>query len=227
MKVVVIIPAFNPDNKLINLVNELKSVYEKIIVVDDGSDNKNIFKKIENDCVILKHDKNYGKGRAIKTGLIYYMDNDLKNYCGVVLADADGQHIKEDIINVSNELEKNDEFILGTRLFNTKEVPFRNKIGNRITSWLFKKLYGIYLKDTQTGLRAIPNKLIPEMINISGYRFEYEMNVLTYLVKKKKRIVECDIHSVYLIDSNKKSHFKVIKDSYKIYKLMFKNRKMS
>ena len=85
-------------------------------------------------------------------------------------------------------------------------------------------LYGVYLKDTQTGLRAYPNRLIDFLINVSGSRFEYEMNVLIELVKKKEEIVEIDIETVYLHDSNRRSNFKVLKDSYCIYKLMFKNK---
>ena len=126
---------------------------------------------------------------------------------------------------MSDLVEKKDKFILGTRLFNTKETPLRNKLGNRITSKYFKMLYGVYLKDTQTGLRAFPNRLIPEMIEIEGERFEYEINVLIHFVRKHEEIIEHDIKTIYLLNSNKKSHFKVFRDSYKIYSLMWKKRR--
>ena len=120
----------------------------------------------------------------------------------------------------------NNKYVLGTRLFNTKETPLRNKTGNRITSKVFYKFFGVYLKDTQTGLRAIPNRLIDLMISIEGERFEYEMNVLIDLVRHGEKILEEDIKTVYLYNSNKKSNFRVVKDSWKIYKLMFKRRKV-
>ena len=126
---------------------------------------------------------------------------------------------------MSELVEKEDKFVLGTRLFNTKETPFRNKLGNRITSRVFKWIYKVYIKDTQTGLRAIPNRLLKDMIEVEGSRFEYELNVLIKLVKMNEEIVEYDIKTVYLKDSNKGSHFNVFKDSYRIYKIMFDGRK--
>lgn len=226
MKVIPIIPSLNPDEKLIGLVDELRREYNKIIIVNDGSKSKDIFNKLNEykECIILTHEHNLGKGEALKTAYRYYQDNLGKDNLGVICLDSDGQHLPQDAIKMSKLLEKEDKFILGTRLFNTKETPLRNKIGNRITSRVFKWIYKVYLKDTQTGLRAIPNRLINEMIKIPGSRFEYELNVLIKLVKLKEEIIEYDINTVYLKDSNKKSHFKVIKDSIKIYKTMFNGR---
>ena len=227
MKVVPVIPSLNPDDELIKLVAELKEYYQDIIIVDDGSQIKDIFDKLKkiDGCIILTHEINRGKGDSLKTAFNYYLDNLSNKYIGVICLDADGQHLPTDAISICKILEEKDKFILGTRLFNTKTTPIRNKIGNRITSRVFKWLYKIYLKDTQTGLRAIPNRLIKTVINVDGSRFEYELNVLIKLVKLKEDIIEHDIKTVYLKNSNKKSHFKVLKDSYKIYKIMFNGRK--
>lgn len=224
MRVVPIIPALNPDDKLIKLVGELKKKFKNIIVVNDGSESDLVFKKISRDCIILTHEINKGKGEALKTAFNYYLDN-LNNNLGVICLDADGQHLPTDAIKLSEVLEKEDKFVLGTRLFNTKSTPLRNKIGNRITSRVFKWFYKVYLKDTQTGLRAIPNRLINPLLEVEGSRFEYELNALIKLVKMKEEIQEVDIKTVYLKHSNKKSHFKVLKDSFRIYKTMFKGRK--
>ena len=224
MKIVPIIPALNPDKKLIKLVNELKENYKDIIIVNDGSENDDIFKEISG-CTILTHEVNKGKGEALKTAFKYYLDNLSNKYKGVVCLDADGQHLPTDAINMSKIVLDKDVFVLGTRLFNTKSTPLRNKTGNRITSRIFKWLYKVYLKDTQTGLRAIPNRLIKPLLKVDGSRFEYELNVLIKLVKMKEEIYEYDIKTVYLKDSNKKSHYKVFKDSYNVYKVLFKGRK--
>ena len=228
MKVIPIIPALNPDLKLIQSVNELiKKGFEKIIIINDGSENTKIFDELSKnkECIIINHDVNKGKGCALKTAFSYYKDNFIDDYYGVITLDADGQHHINDIVNISNILVDNNLFILGTRLFNTKETPFRNKMGNRITSFVFDKLYGVYLKDTQTGLRAIPNHLIDLHLNTQGERFEYEINALIDLVKNKEKILQINIKTVYLEDSNKHSHFNPFKDSYKIYKILFKRSK--
>lgn len=227
MKVVPIIPALNPEDKLIKLVKELKKDFDDIIVVNDGSESDEIFKRLKDtkDCVILTHEVNKGKGEALKTAYRYYLKNFSKKYLGVIALDADGQHLPTDAVSISKLLEKEDKFILGTRLFNTKETPFRNKLGNRITSRVFKWFYKVYIKDTQTGLRATPNRLIKPLLEVAGSRFEYELNVLIKLVKMKEEILEYNIKTVYLENSNKKSHFKVFRDSYQIYKIMFNGRK--
>ena len=229
MKVVPIIPSLNPDNTLIKIIKELRNYYQKIIIVNDGSQDDSIFKKlgIYKECIVLNHEENKGKGEALKTAFRYYLKNLSKEYLGVVCLDSDGQHLLEDVIRVSKLLEHENKFILGTRLFNTKETPLRNKVGNRMTSKVFKYFYKVYLKDTQTGLRAIPNYLLSKIINVPGSRFEYELNVLIMLIKQKEDIIECDINTVYLENSNKKSHFKVVKDSVRIYKIMIKGKKNS
>ena len=228
MNFIPVIPSLNPDARLIKLVSDLISNnFNKIIIVDDGSEDKIIFNKLKEhkEVIVLTHDVNKGKGAALKTAFSYYKDKLLKDYKGLVCLDSDGQHLVRDAINIGKVMVKENKYTLGTRLFNTKETPLRNKTGNRITSRVFKRLYGVYLKDTQTGLRAIPNRLIDFMLNVSGDHFEYEMNVLIDLVKNGEKIIEEDIKTVYLENSNKKSNFKVIKDSYKIYKNMFKRRK--
>ena len=226
MKVVPIIPSLDPDNRLIILVDNLiKSGYKKIIIVNDGTKEKTIFNKLKeyNECVILTHNINKGKGEALKTAFKFYKENLLDNYKGVICLDSDGQHTVEDTLNISHKLIKTNNFILGTRLFNTK-TPIRNKLGNRITSLIFKILYKKYIKDTQTGLRAIPNRLIDMHLNTEGSRFEYEINTLINLVLDKERIEEVDIKTIYLKDSNKHSHFNPIIDSYKVYKVLFRGK---
>lgn len=228
MKVIPIIPSLNPDYKLLVLVDELiKNDFDKIIIVDDGSAKKELFDELKNkkECVVLTHEVNKGKGCALKTAFKYYNDNFNNDYKGVITIDSDGQHQVSDVVKISNILEDNDLFILGTRLFNTKETPLRNKTGNRITSMVFKWLYKVYLKDTQTGLRAIPNRLIDLHLNSFGERFEYEINALIDLVKAKEKILQIDIQTIYLENSNKNSHFNPFKDSYRIYKILFQRRK--
>lgn len=226
MKVVPIIPSLDPDNRLITLVDNLiKSGYKKIIIVNDGTKEKTIFNKLKKykECIIITHNINKGKGEALKTAFKYYKENLLDNYKGVICLDSDGQHTVEDTLNIHHKLLETNNFILGTRLFNTK-TPIRNKIGNRITSLIFKILYKKYIKDTQTGLRAIPNRLIDMHLNTEGSRFEYEINALINLVLNKEVIEEIDVKTVYLKDSNKHSHFNPIKDSYRVYKVLFRGK---
>lgn len=213
----IIIPAYNPDYHLINLVKKLKKY--NIIIVDDGSKSKEIFKSL-NNITILKHEVNKGKGQAMKTAMEYVYKNTKEE--GIIFVDADGQHKPKDIEKIINIFNRNkDSIILGIRQFD-KEVPFKSRMGNKITKYLFRLFTGKNIQDTQTGLRALNTKYIPFLLKIEGNRYEYEMNMLLEIVSNKINIIEVPIETVYEDKKNSTSHFKVIKDSFLIYKKFLK-----
>lgn len=218
----IIIPAYEPDKRLLKLLYALhENTDTKLIIVNDGSNSntKPIFEEAEKYGVVLTHEKNYGKGKAVKTALEYI--NAQKMTGNVVIADADGQHNENDIILLLEKSVQNPEsFIIGVRDFLGK-VPMRSQMGNQITRVVFRLLSGKWLKDTQTGLRSFHTSLIPWLLAIPGERYEYETNVLLMCVKESIPIVEIPIETIYL-DGNQSSHFHVVKDSLKIYKNMFR-----
>lgn len=213
--IVIIIPAYNPDEKLIDVVNKiLECGIDKIIIVNDGSKKQDIFNKIKDRVKILTHQENKGKGQALKTAFQYCVENE-RNIIGVITVDADGQHAIKDVIKLYTTL--NDTIILGTRNFN--KAPFFSKIGNKFINRKIEKKTNIKLKDSQTGLRAIPERYLVDFMNIKGNRYEYETNMLLYCINNKIPIKECDINTIY-IDKNNGSNFKKISDSIQVYKAL-------
>ena len=220
MKPVIIIPALNPDEKLINLVGKLKKGNLPIVIINDGSKKEcaDIFEILKSrfQCDIFTHTKNMGKGAAIKTGIRYSFQRYPKS-CGYVTADSDGQHAAEDILKVAEILGKNpDSMILGSRNFSKKNVPSKSRWGNRITSFIFLISVGKKCPDTQTGLRGIPKKFTHICVSVPGDRFEYEMNMLLEFVRNKISFVYVPIATIYL-ENNKSSHFNPVRDSVRIY----------
>lgn len=214
---IVIIPSLNPSDKLISIINELiKNNIKDIIVIDDGSSNKDIFNKLNKDVLVLHHETNLGKGVAIKTG-VKYANNNFKNIKGYIFMDGDGQHLTKDVIKVIKEMNTSNEIIFGVRDFNDSNVPKRSKIGNNFSSWYYKLLTGINMPDTQTGLRAIPYRYTKILLNTPGERYEYEMNFLNYLGLHKILFKTVKINTVYE-DNNSVSHFRIVEDSIRIYK---------
>lgn len=225
MTVPILIPAYKPDRQLTLLIERLteKGITD-IIVIDDGSgqEHETIFDEVRKNkfCKVCTHAVNLGKGRAIKTGLNYAIAN-YPDITGVVTADADGQHLPEDIIKVRHKLvESPGNFILGCRSFG-KNIPLRSKLGNEITKKVFYVLTGVKVSDTQTGLRGIPVRYIAECLKLDGERYEYEINMLASCGKNKISIKEVPIATVY-IDQNRSSHFNPVVDSIKIYFVLFR-----
>lgn len=218
----VIIPSLDPDKRLCEVVRAIISVgFSDIILIDDGSrsENKNFFPTGEG-ITLLTHKKNLGKGEAIKTGLRYVTKNRPET-AGVVTCDGDGQHLAEDVLSVCEKMLSEDKFILGTRDFSLPDVPKKSRIGNRLSNLLLAFCCGSIIHDTQTGLRAIPKKLLVPMEKVPGSRFEYETNVLLSLREMKADYAEHKIKTVYL-DENKSSHFDPIKDTLRIFSRIFK-----
>ena len=227
MKYVPIIPCYNPPEVFSNIILELSQMgVRDVIIIDDGSDNKRIF-SIANKkgYTVIEHNTNKGKGEAIKSGIRYYRKHFIDKYKGIVMIDCDGQHRVWDMDKVGQEMIHSDKFTMGVRNFNIDGVPFRNKMGNKITSLVFKWMFGVYIKDTQTGLRGVPNRLIDTVLRTDGERYEYEINMLIDIVKMKEEIKEVEIETVYDNNEKRYSYFNPFKDSYRIYKEMIKKSK--
>ena len=223
-KAVILIPSLEPDERLPAYIQKLsESGFGHIVVVDDGSSEayQPIFKEVEgvDRAVVLHHDVNHGKGVALKTGYKYILDN-LPDVAGVITADADGQHTVPDCIRLAEEIGKGEKALyLGSRDFSLENIPPKSRSGNKITSVVFKLLYGQYLPDTQTGLRAFRREELSFMINVEGERFEYEMKVLIACSRAGIPIIPVTIETIYE-NENKGTHFHPIKDSWKIYKVI-------
>lgn len=220
MKHVILIPAYNPNYRLIQLVTDLMKLKLPIIIINDGSEKEaeEIFDCIEQQypVEVITHEKNKGKGAAIKTGIQYIMNN-YYPCSGIIMADADGQHAPKDIQNISASLTKHpNAVVLGVRDFNKNQIPLKSKLGNKLTSFVFYLSTRKKCQDTQTGLRGISRPLFERCLAISGDRYEYEMNMLMQLAKDEVQFVYEEIETIY-IDGNKSSHFNPIIDSIKIY----------
>lgn len=225
----VIIPSYEPDDRLIGIIRDLvEHDLTPIVLVDDGSGDgyRKYFDeaaKIMGDKgVLLTHEVNKGKGRALKTAFSYILDGELKDSVGAITADSDGQHTVECISNVKAALlEHPDDLILGVRKFDGADVPWKSKAGNTITIKVVSYISGLKISDTQTGLRGIPNKFMKELIDVKGERFEFETQMLLETANRYN-ITEVPIKTVYDSKENHTTHFDPWKDSIRIYKLFGK-----
>ncbi len=221
--VTILIPAYKPDEKLLSLLDKLTEAEYDIVVVNDGSGEKfqHIFDSIRS-AKVIEYPINKGKGGALKTGISYINENTSAEY--IITADADGQHTPEDITKLADFLissgTNSSTFVIGSRKF-TGEVPFKSKYGNKITIGAFALASGVKIGDTQTGLRGFSKELFSELSQIDGDRYEYEINVLLHVAKRKIKINEIDIETIY-IDENASSHFHPVRDSIKIYSCILK-----
>ncbi|MGM0898889.1 MAG: glycosyltransferase [Bacillota bacterium] len=219
----IVIPAYKPEKPCKLTIEEaIAAGFSRVIVVNDGSgpEYEGFFDELEkiSEVTLLHHAVNQGKGRALKT-VFHHILNQKLPIEAIITADADGQHLVSDMVKIADELEASpNHVVLGARDFTQPDIPFRSRFGNRFTRLLFRLSTGAVLTDTQTGLRGIPVKFLPRLLDVLGERFEYEMNMLAALKKNYIPVSEVMIETVY-VDDNKSSHFHPLRDSFHIYKV--------
>jgi putative flippase GtrA len=186
-----------------------------VVVIDDGSpsDSQAIFDTVRKMATVLRHDVNRGKGVALRTGLTWVREH-CPNDVVIVTADADGQHLPDDVTKVGLAVGDFDTLVLGARQ-DDANTPLRSRAGHALSRMLFRIAIGQRLTDTQTGLRAFRASLIPWLLQIPGDRYEYEMNMLVIAGQDKVALTEVPIKTVY-IGKNETSHYRAFADSLRI-----------
>jgi UDP-N-acetylglucosamine---dolichyl-phosphate N-acetylglucosaminyltransferase len=192
MKTYIVIPAFNEEKVIQEVIRDIqKAGYENIIVVDDGSTDNTFLKAQEIlGNLAFRHKINRGKGAATKTGIeaAKILGADI-----IVTLDGDGQHDPSDISKLTKPIEF-DKFdvVLGTRLLDPKGMPSHKIIANKIGNFFTWYLYGLWVTDSQSGFRAY-SRHAAEVINTRSDRYEYDSEVIHEIKKYKLKYKEVPI----------------------------------
>lgn len=220
--IAILIPAYNPDQKLITLLNQLTfQSSSDVYIVNDGSKDSSVFedKIFQNPQIhLIHHATNLGKGAALKTGINTILTTN-PEIEGVVTADADGQHRPEDILALEKDLSAKKSLIIGSRNFSRQsdqKIPFRSRFGNKLTAKIFQFLVGSEIKDTQSGLRGIPRALMYKLLKVKQMGYDFEMEMILLAKRLNISINSKAIQTIY-INNNQSSHFNPLLDSLKIY----------
>lgn len=216
MRSIAIIPTFNEEKNIIQLISELKKYIKDILIVDDGSTDKTL-KLIRNieKINIITNLKNHGKGNAIKKGFQFAIK---KNYDLVILLDGDGQHKPSEI---GKFIKKSDNYdlIIGNRMHNHYDMPLIRRFVNKIDSLIVSKIISFKVDDVHCGYRAIRTDLIKKL-DLKSERFEIEAEIVLKAIKKNAKIANLNISCIY---SNQKSSINPIVDTYRFIKLIINN----
>jgi len=179
MKLVVMIPAYNEEKSIGKVIKEIPRRIEgvdniKILVVNDGSTDKTREEALKSGASkIISNKKNLGLARSFKKGL----DEALEMGADIIVnIDADGQYDAKEIPTfVRPILENSTDIVLGDRQIHTLDhMPFSKKIGNRIATWITRKLSGYPVKDAQTGFRAFSREAALKLNILGNYTYVQE-----------------------------------------------------
>jgi glycosyltransferase involved in cell wall biosynthesis len=169
-----LIAAFNEEPHVFHVVTGAARFVSQVVVVDDGSTDGTAAKAAAAGAIVLRHDRNRGKGHAIRTGLTYILE---RNYSHVLLLDADLQHDPSEIPKLIERAEHGiGDFVLGEREFTKDAMPAARFYSNVIGSRILSRFIGSDVADSQSGFRLIRADLLREVaFTGNGYEIETEM----------------------------------------------------
>lgn len=170
------IPVFNNKGALRAVAAGCRSILKNVVVVDDGSTDTDVASLLlDLDVVVLKHERNLGKGQAILTASRYIEARD--GYYMITI-DADGQHYPDDIKKfIPLIYEGGSNIIIGCRNFNTDNIPGKSRFGRKFANFWLRVETGLEIDDCQSGFRAYPVRYLNQL-NFKGVRYDFEAEVL-------------------------------------------------
>ena len=199
MSIMAIIPAFNEEISIGSIVLKTRTHIKDVVVVDDGSKDETAKVAEMAGAYVIRHDKNMGKGEALKTGFNYAMKNGTTI---IVTIDADGQHDPNDIPKVIKPILKKDaDLVIGSRYLNGNCIPRYRRAGQFLLDRMTKLNTGIEVTDTQSGFRAFSIDCVSNF-KFRNHGFAIESEMLADVVSAKLKIKEVDIGVRYDVDCN-------------------------
>jgi glycosyltransferase involved in cell wall biosynthesis len=215
-----VIPAYNEDKHIGDVVRRTRQKLDHVLVVDDGSRDTTADRAREAGAEVIVHEKNLGKGETIKTGLRHWLERQIDF---VIILDADGQHRPEEIDRFAAAALSAEEpkLILGNRMKDLSSMPRLRQIVNRWMSQRISAVCGQEIPDTQCGFRMLHRQLIPELLG-GAARFDYETEMLIVASRKGFRIGSVPISTVY---SDEVSSIHPVRDTLRFFKLMRRYKK--
>ena len=196
MNVIVTIPAHNEEKTIGKVISNIKKSLDKesysykILVVDDGSNDKTSESAKKAGAIVYSLPKNYGLAEAFKTEIAKALE--LKPDV-IVHIDADSQYLPSEIPKLVNEIKKGNDLVLGSRFKGTiEEMPFVKRLGNIAFSKVISQITGLKISDAQTGFRAFTRKVAEEIKITSNHTYTQEQIIRA--VRKKFKIKEVPVY---------------------------------
>jgi glycosyltransferase involved in cell wall biosynthesis len=220
LKIGAVIPAYNEEKHIGDVVRRTREKLNDVLVVDDGSADKTADRAREAGAQVIVHAINRGKGETIKTGLRHWLE---RQFDWVIILDADGQHRPEELdrfVTAANSADA-PKMVLGNRMNDVSSMPLIRRFVNRWMSRQISAACGQEIPDTQCGYRLLHRELIPDLLG-GAARFDYETEMLIVASRKGFRIASVPVSTVY---SDEVSSIHPVRDTIRFFKLMRRYKK--
>lgn len=217
MNVCLLIPAWNEEKAIGQVVSAACKVMDSVVVIDDGSQDATAQIAQDSGALVIKHEINKGKGAALQTGFQYALDH---GYDAAITMDSDGQHAVDDIPKFLEAFEESEPgIILGSRMHDIATMPRIRRFTNKLTSFVGSLIARQKLSDSQSGYRLI-NTDVLRAIELETTGYEMESEILIKASRAGFRISSVPIKTIY---GDEVSKISPVSDTYKFLRLMFRS----
>ena len=195
IKTCVLIPSYNEAKTIGLIIKEIKDKGLAVVVIDDGSTDETSSVARALGAVVLRHDRNAGKGTSLREGFSYALKGD---YDAILIMDGDGQHKTSDIDSLFKKMDDSGaDIVIGNRMSDTALMPLDRKITNRIMSYIISRMCGQDIPDTQCGFKLIKRTVL-ENLKLESSNFEIESEIVLKANKAHFKIASAPIKTVYM-----------------------------
>ena len=216
MNICVLIPAFNEEKAIGQIVSHVKKQGLDVIVVDDGSADQTSQKAGNAGAIVLRNDKNSGKGFSLQRG---FDQVGQWGYDAVIIMDGDGQHAVEDLPTIIQEFERSRPGIVqGNRMGNPQGMPFVRLMTNHFMSWILSLMCHQRIPDSQCGYRLIRREVLKE-IHLKSANFEIDSEILIQSSRKGYKIISVPVKTIY---QNERSKVNPIFDTIRFFSFIMR-----
>jgi len=209
----VLIPAYNEEGRIGDVVTHARPYADRVVVVDDSSCDGTSAAAAAAGATVLRHEVNRGKGAALRTGLAY-----IRQQGGgiIVCLDADGQHDPAEIPKfVAAHRRTGLPVLIGNRMADPTGMPWIRRCTNRFMSALLSREMNQYVPDTQCGYRLFGRDVLP-LLDGRDDRFAADSETLLQLAGRGVRIGSVRIHTIYRDELSK---IRPVRDALRFFRM--------
>lgn len=213
LKTCIIVPVYNNVGTINGVVQRILRFCQDVIVVDDGSTDGSSDSLEDLGAVVVRYEKNRGKGYALKTG---FKEAKARGFERAITIDADGQHFPEDIPAFAAEVKEHpDAMLVGSRNLRMENMPGGNTFANKFSNFWFRLQTGVNLPDTQSGFRLYQLTRIGKLHLLTS-RYEAELELLVFQCWKGVQMRPVGIRVYYPPEGERVTHFRPFWDFFRI-----------
>jgi glycosyltransferase involved in cell wall biosynthesis len=215
-----VIPAFNAEDSLGEVIDRTKEYVPQVIVIDDGSTDRTGDVARPRSIELISIPSNRGKGYALRLGFAYALKN---GFSAILTLDADGQHDPADIPHFLQAHEQDSESILvGSRMAQAERFPRQRYYSNRAAVFFISRTLGGTLEDSQCGFRLYPAGALRQ-IKLTTNHFQTETEVLLRAARRGIPLANVPIRNIYWNGKARRSHFRPVVDTFYICLVVLQN----